>query len=92
MHVNCPKRGAVSAAEASDRELPDKSDNLNAPGASTRLERLAYSVLEAAAVTGLSRSKLYELIQSGGLSSIKIGGRRLIRHADLVALLGSGAE
>jgi excisionase family DNA binding protein len=51
------------------------------------LARLAYSVAEAAVVSGLSRSKLYELMNGGALSSVKIGSRRLIRHGDLVALL-----
>ena len=56
------------------------------------LQRLAYSVAEAATVSNLSRSKLYELLGSGELKSIKIAGRRLIRHSDLLSLLKMGAE
>jgi excisionase family DNA binding protein len=54
------------------------------------LQRIAYSVAEAAIVSNLSRSKLYELIGSGELKSIKISGRRLIRHHDLLDLLQMG--
>ena len=47
------------------------------------MERLTYSVVEAAAVLGISRRSVYELLGSGSLRSVKIGNRRLIRHADL---------
>ena len=60
--------------------------------ASAPAERLAYSVAEAAVVTGLSRSKLYELIQSRELASLKICGRRLLRREALIALLDGGAN
>jgi excisionase family DNA binding protein len=44
-------------------------------------ERLAYSVNEAAHITGLSRDLLYDQMRQGNLSYIKIGRRRLItRH------------
>lgn len=59
---------------------------------SPSLQRLAYSVAEAATVSNLSRSKLYELLKTGELRSVKIAGRRLIRHADLLALLDLGSE
>lgn len=55
-------------------------------------ERLAYSVSEAARVTGLGRTKLFALIGSGELPSKKIGTRRLIRSADLEALLAPGSS
>ena len=40
--------------------------------------KLAYTIKEAAAAVGLSRSKLYVLMGSGELPSIQIGKRRLI--------------
>jgi excisionase family DNA binding protein len=55
-------------------------------------QRLSYSVAQAAVVSSISRSKLYELIKNGRLGSIKIGGRRLVRHSDLVALLSKESE
>lgn len=50
-------------------------------------ERLAYSVSEAASVTGLGRTTLFALIRDGRLPSRKICNRRLIRKADLEQLL-----
>jgi excisionase family DNA binding protein len=49
--------------------------------------RLAYSVGEAARVTGLGKTTLYGLIGQGILASSKVGKRRLIRSADLEALI-----
>ena len=44
-------------------------------------ERLAYSVDEAARLTGLSRDLLYDEMRRGNLAYIKVGRRRLItRH------------
>jgi excisionase family DNA binding protein len=54
---------------------------------SSTLEPLAYSVKDAAAVLGVSRSTVYELIASGELPSTKLGNRRLIRRQALVYLL-----
>lgn len=41
-------------------------------------ERLAVSAVDAARLTGIGRTKLYEAIGSGTLRSLKIGKRRLI--------------
>jgi excisionase family DNA binding protein len=54
------------------------------------VNKLAYRIDEAEIVSGLGRSSIYELISDGRLSSVKIGGRRLILHEDLEALLLSG--
>lgn len=53
-------------------------------------QRIAYSVAQASVVSSLSRSKLYELMKAGTLPSIKVGARRLIKHADLIDLLDQG--
>jgi excisionase family DNA binding protein len=50
-------------------------------------EKLAFRVNEAVAVSGLSRSTLYELLKAGKLRAVKIGGRRLILRESLQALL-----
>lgn len=42
------------------------------------VEQIAMSVAETARVSGLSRSTVYELINSGDLESVKEGGRRLV--------------
>jgi|GEM_PF-1874198 len=49
--------------------------------------KLAYRIDEAVKASGLGRSFLYEQIAGGTLKSFKVGGRRLIAHADLEAFL-----
>lgn len=53
-----------------------------------RLGRLAYSVTEAAAITGLGKTTLYALIGNGTLASCKVGKRRLIASTHLETLIG----
>lgn len=50
-------------------------------------ERLAYTVPETARLLGISRAGVYNLIHAGTVVSVKLGGRRLVRRADLEALL-----
>jgi excisionase family DNA binding protein len=50
-------------------------------------ERLAYSVDEAAAITGLSRDLLYDQMRVGKLAYLKIGRRRIITRQHLEAFL-----
>lgn len=51
-------------------------------------ERLAYSVNEAARLTGLSRDLLYDQMRRGNLPCVKIGRRRLITRQHLEQFLG----
>jgi excisionase family DNA binding protein len=53
-------------------------------------EKYALRMKEASALIGLSRSKLYELIRSGRLVTLKVGGRRLVTPDALKALLDEG--
>jgi excisionase family DNA binding protein len=53
------------------------------------LERLAYSVDEAAAITGLSRDLLYDQMRTGKLAYLKIGRRRIITRQHLQAFLSN---
>lgn len=39
---------------------------------------VAFKIPDAVSYSGLSRSRVYELIQSGTLASFRVGGRRLI--------------
>ncbi len=50
-------------------------------------ERLAYSVDEAAHLTGLSRDLLYDEMRRGNLAYIKVGRRRLITRQHLQQFL-----
>jgi excisionase family DNA binding protein len=52
-----------------------------------RAERLAYSVDEAAQITGLSRDLLYDQMRTGRLAYLKVGRRRIITRQHLDAFL-----
>jgi excisionase family DNA binding protein len=54
--------------------------------------RLLYRVSEAALALGLSRAKVYELINSGALRAVWIDGARRVRAADLEAFVASLGE
>jgi excisionase family DNA binding protein len=50
-------------------------------------QRIAFSVDEAAAVTGLSRDLLYDQMRTGKLGYLKVGRRRIITREHLAAFL-----
>jgi excisionase family DNA binding protein len=62
---------------------------MGASGSHEPVLRLLYRVGEAAAALSLSRAKVYELINSGALRSVRIDGARRIRAADLEAFVAS---
>jgi excisionase family DNA binding protein len=68
----------------SESSAAEKSQEEPHPSA----ERLAYSVDEAARLTGLSRDLLYDLMRRGNLRYVKIGRRRLITRQHLEQFLG----
>ena len=71
-------------------ETPEAQDM--AAATHSELEaRLAYSVTEAAQITGLSRDLLYDQMRKGKLASLKVGRRRLITRRNLEAFLTHGA-
>jgi excisionase family DNA binding protein len=50
--------------------------------------RLTYTVEESAALLGLARSTMYELVRTGDVTSIRLGRRILVTRPTLEALLG----
>jgi excisionase family DNA binding protein len=50
-------------------------------------QRLAYSLDEAATVTGLSRDLLYDQMRTGKLGYLKVSRRRIITREHLAAFL-----
>jgi excisionase family DNA binding protein len=50
-------------------------------------QRLSCTIAEACQVTGLGRTKLYELIAEGHLATTTIGRRRLVLVRSLLSLL-----
>lgn len=55
-------------------------------------QAVALSIQDAVKITSLSRSTLYRMMDAGDLPTVKIGTRRLIRRADLDALLNPEKE
>ena len=55
-------------------------------------ERLTCTIAEACQVTGLGRTKLYELIGEGHLATTTIGRRRLVLVHSLQTLLEAGTS
>ena len=53
------------------------------------LEILTYTVAEACRVSGVGKTKLYELIQHGQIEARKLGCRTLVSASSLRAFLGS---
>ena len=56
------------------------------------MEKLTFSVHEAAAALGISRTKAYEAIRAGQLQSIRLGRRVLIPSHALSEFLGRGPK
>ena len=50
--------------------------------------RMMYTVVEAAAILGISKSTAHELILRGELEAVRLGGRRLISPVVLERLIG----
>jgi excisionase family DNA binding protein len=88
-----PVRGALSPSPAQQPDANAAADanaasrNADAPG-----ERLAYSVAEAAFITGLSRDLLYDQMRAGKLAYLKVGRRRVITRQNLEAFLARSAS
>ena len=62
---------------------PPGDDSVAAASQDPHGGRLAYSVDEAARLTGLSRDLLYDEMRRGNLASVKAGRRRLITRQHL---------
>jgi hypothetical protein len=72
---------------ASDEQLALPFDRSAKAARSNGAEPLAVRIPDAVRMTGLGRSKLYELIASGDLETIKIGRCTLVTIDALKALL-----
>ena len=53
------------------------------------IEPLTVRISTAVQLTGISRSRLYELIQAGDLETVKVGRSTLIPFRSLKALISS---
>lgn len=59
--------------------------------APTAESAIAYTVDDAVRVSGIGRSKLYQLVAAGQLKMTKVGRRSLIPAESLRALIGEAA-
>ncbi len=69
------------------RLLPASTPEQPIADAAPLVDRLAYSVAEAAEATGLSRDLLYDEMRAGRLAYLKVGRRRIITRQHLHAFL-----
>jgi excisionase family DNA binding protein len=89
-----PRRHRDREPEPADvpRRIPDPASpgdgSATAASEDPHGGRLAYSVDEAARLTGLSRDLLYDEMRRGNLASVKVGRRRLITRQHLQQFLG----
>ena len=65
---------------------------MSSPTSDRLTDRLAYSVEEAARVTGLSRNLLYDEMRAGRLAYLKVGRCRIITRQHLEAFLTQPAS
>jgi excisionase family DNA binding protein len=65
---------------------------MSQPTSDQLTDRLAYSVEEAARITGLSRNLLYDEMRAGRLAYLKVGRRRIITRQHLEAFLAQPAS
>ena len=79
-----PRPSDSRRATTKNAAPPETSQQETSPAA----ERLAYSVDEAARLTGLSRDLLYDEMRRGNLSYVKVGRRRVITRQHLQQFLG----
>jgi excisionase family DNA binding protein len=85
MTTRVPRRNPTRDETPHAPEVPVTAEERLQPGESA--ERLAYSVDEAARLTGLSRDLLYDQMRFGNLDFIKVGRRRLITRQNLERFL-----
>ncbi|MCA1197865.1 helix-turn-helix domain-containing protein [Sphingomonas sp. R647] len=55
-------------------------------------ERISVRIPEACRMIGISRSKLYELIEAGDIQTAKVGASRLVLVSSLRTFVESRAE
>lgn len=58
----------------------------------TSVQPTAFTVSDAVHYTGLSRSRLYELVRDGQIASFQVGGRRMFLRAALDAFFAKLAK
>jgi excisionase family DNA binding protein len=83
-----PQPGPATLSRRSSDLAPSGDTTTGGAGQDPPSGRLAYSVDEAARLTGLSRDLLYDEMRRGNLTYVKVGRRRLITRQHLNQFLG----
>jgi excisionase family DNA binding protein len=96
MNAYQPRTDPSSASPDRDRATPPTASSPPSPEAGKpehdQAGRLAYSIDEAARLTGLSRDMLYDEMRRGNLTYVKVGRRRLTTRHHLQQFLGDAAS
>jgi excisionase family DNA binding protein len=79
---------ATQPGRTSDPAPPGDTTTTDRVGQHPPSGRLAYSLDEAARLTGISRDLLYDEMRRGNLTYLKVGRRRLITRQHLNQFLG----
>ena len=79
-----------AASQKPTKVVRGSSTTIRPPAVPFR-ERPTCSIAEACAAAGFGRTKLYELLDEGTVSAIKVGRRRLVRVNSLLAFLDGRA-
>lgn len=58
----------------------------------SNLTPISVTVADACHITGLGKTKLYELMNDGVVISAMVGGRRIVQFASLKALVDASSE
>src|SRR3546814_21126442 len=75
------KRSGVQSGARSSREGGEMSEP---PASDRRLAPITVRVATAARITSLSRSRIYELIQSGDIETVKVGRAMLVKYPSVL--------
>jgi excisionase family DNA binding protein len=78
--------------EVGESEFPKSASEVVRPRTVPFTQKLTCTINEAFEVTGLGRTKLYELIGEGHLATATVGRRRLVVVRSLLSLLESNTS
>ena len=85
------QRGAVVAFRLSDA-LFGGAPGVRGRTVGARMDRLTYTVVEAAELLGISRTSAYECVRRGEIPSITLGRRVVVSRVALQRLLESTTD
>jgi len=78
--------------EAEESQFALSASEVTGPKAIPFAQRFTCTINEARELTGLGRTKLYELMGDGHLATTTVGRRRLVVVRSLLSLLGAKAS